>query len=64
MTDADTSQYGRTMLILFWVGLMAVLLWAFSDYLDQRRRVESSETGTYKEVLLNSSRGGHYIANG
>ena len=52
------------MLILFWVGLMAALLWAFSDYLDQRRRVESSETGTYKEVLLNSSRGGHYIANG
>lgn len=64
MTDTDTSHYGRTMLILFWIGLMVVLVWAFSDYLDQRHRVESSDKGAYKEVVLGSSRGGHYIANG
>ncbi len=64
MTEAGGKRYAGTMLALFWLCLLGALIWGFSDYLDSRQQPEIRDQGEYREVILRSSRGGHYIANG
>lgn len=64
MSNSDAKPYAGAMLALFWLCLLAALVWGFSDYLDRRQQPESRDQGEYREVVLRSSRGGHYIAQG
>lgn len=68
MKESGTEKYGFAMLLGFWLLLLALLVWAFTDLLDRRdnpnRDPSSLDRGHYREVVLSSARGGHYIANG
>ncbi len=56
------------MLLGFWLTLIALLIWVFSGVLNERenpnRTPQTVNHGQLREVVLLSSRGGHYIASG
>ncbi len=69
MRNADDARpIGRGMLIIFWLMVIALLTWGFGNWEDQRQnpnaRPETISGNGYQEVILNSNRQHHYVANG
>lgn len=65
---AETRRYGVGMIILFWLILMGLLVFVFSDVLERQfnpnRHPESSSTVLESRVVLKQNRQGHYVATG
>lgn len=62
-------RYGRRMLVLAWVGILALLYVFFSDEIERQvnpnRTPESSLLdGGVAQIVLKRNRYGHYVANG
>lgn len=63
-----TTRIGKAMFILAWVAVLALLMLLFTNVLDKKRNpnqnVATNYDGQVKEIVLQSSRYGHYIASG
>ena len=62
------QRLGKTMVIMAWIVLLALLTWLFSIYL-QRQHNPNESVRTYgatgvQEVVLDRNRYGHYVATG
>ena len=62
------QRVGKTMVIMAWVVLLALLSWLFSIYLQRQHNPNNnvqgySSTGM-QEVVLERNRYGHYVATG
>src|SRR3990172_5601598 len=62
------QRVGKTMVIMAWVVLLALLSWLFSIYLQRQHNPNNdvqgySSTGV-QEVVLERNRYGHYVATG
>lgn len=59
---------GTGMLVLFWIGVLALGSWFFADVLGIRGNPNGSVEGTYEngvaEVRLRANPSGHYVASG
>lgn len=64
MTERAKQKYAGTMLTLFWIVLVALLIWGFNDYIQSRAEPTIRDGQNYREVALTRSRGSHYIAKG
>ena len=68
----DSGNYsrrvGRTMIIMGWIVLLALLSWLFSIYLERQHNpnasVQGYNTTGLQEVVLERNRYGHYVATG
>lgn len=64
----QTRKYGIGMIILFWIIVMALLMYIFSNLLEQQfnpnRRPQSSAVSSENRVVLQKNRYGHYVASG
>ena len=62
------SRIGRWMIYLAWVGVLGLLTVLFTNVLDYKRNPNQNITTQYdgevKQVVLKSSRFGHYLARG
>lgn len=67
MSD-NKAPYGRGMMMLFWVALLAVAYLFFADFEANKRNpnrdISTAYHENYKEVVLRSARYGHYVADG
>ena len=63
-----TTRIGKAMFIFAWMAVLALLMLLFTNVLDKKRNPNQNVTTRYdgqvKEVVLQSSRYGHYIASG
>jgi len=69
MHNADDSRpLGKGMLIIFWILVLSVLTWGFSSWEAERNNPNANPNSTnfssYREVVLDSNRQHHYVANG
>lgn len=72
MTHSDDphneSSLGKWMLFVFWILLIGLLTWGFGLWEGQRANPNQSpsttDTGGYKEIVLQSNRQHHYVVNG
>ena len=64
MANQAEQKYGSVMLILFWIVLLALLVWGFTDYLQRQTKPTISDGQGFREVELTRSQGSHYIAQG
>ncbi|MBU3071036.1 TIGR02281 family clan AA aspartic protease [Aestuariicella sp. G3-2] len=59
---------GRGMLVIFWLLALGLLTWGFGNWEHQQINPNSnpisSENAQYREVILDSNRQHHYVANG
>ena len=64
----DTKRLGNHMIIAAWIGVLGLLTWFFSGYLDQQynpnQSLQSSSGTADNEVVLDRNRYGHYVAPG
>ncbi len=64
----DSRPMGKGMLIIFWVLVLAVLTWGFGGWEAQKNNPNATPSSTanngYREVVLDSNRHHHYLANG
>lgn len=63
-----SASTGKWMIILAWVAAIGLVTLLFSNALDKKynpnQNISTSYAGTTKEVVLQSSRHGHYVATG
>lgn len=66
--NSDTRTMGRGMLVIFWLLVLGLLTWGFGNWEHQQINPNSnpisSENAQYREVILDSNRQHHYVANG
>ena len=66
--STQVKRTGKWMFALAWVFALGLLTYLFSDVLEQQfnpnQMVETKQVGDTKEVVLKSSRHGHYVATG
>ncbi len=64
----DQRRMGKGMIIAAWVSLLIILTLLFNAYLEQQNNPNTAPatttTGLVKEVVLQRSRSGHYVASG
>ncbi|WP_421863693.1 retropepsin-like aspartic protease family protein [Motiliproteus sp.] len=62
------SRIGKSMLILFWLGLLALLTFGFEHWqqklFNPNSSPQSARIGNLIEVPLKGNRQGHYLVNG
>jgi len=69
MNDDTTKSIGKWMIVLSWIAALALMTLLFTNILDKKRN-PNQNVSTHvhgdgsKEVVLQSSRHGHYIASG
>ncbi|OOY35559.1 hypothetical protein BOV88_04785 [Solemya velum gill symbiont] len=66
---SESRKIGVGMTITAWVGLLLVLTWAASIFLNKQENPNSSPQATHGadgklQVVLQQNRAGHYVANG
>ena len=63
-----TQKLGKGMIIAAWVGVAALLTFAFQRYLDHARnpnqKLQVVGTAAIPEIVLERNRYGHYVATG
>lgn len=66
--NSDSRGLGKGMLIVFWLLVIGLLTWGFGDWEGRQHNPNSSpqsrETAQYREVILDSNKQHHYVANG
>jgi aspartyl protease family protein len=66
---ADTTGPGRTMLLVAWVGALALLTWLFGGLLQERFNPNGEPSPQWDgegvaEVVLDANARGHYVVDG
>lgn len=66
--DRGTTRIGKWMIVLAWMAVLGLLTVLFTDVLDRKRNpnqnISTNYIGETKEVVLDSSMHGHYVATG
>ena len=64
----DTRGLGRGMLIAFWLLVIVVLTWTFGNFekhsFNPNQSIEGRVNQNFREVVLESNRQHHYVADG
>lgn len=65
---SDSRSLGKGMLFIFWLLVLGLLTWGFGSWEDRQHNPninpQSRETPQYREVVLDSNKQHHYVANG
>ncbi len=69
MTESQPgSKFGQTMIYLAWILFLALLSYAFNQYLERQnnpnQQISTQWQNNQAEIRLKQNRSGHYLANG